>query len=131
MEETTQTAKTTNLAKALAIFMLVFGFLTIKSGGSVLFIESVRALAGDYILPIVWFNFVGGFFLALGAIGLWLGKGWVKPVAMVLFASFLVMDCYLAFHIYSGGAFMEKTVVAMFIRTLTWAFANFLATKAK
>ena len=51
------------LISAVAV---VFGLLTIKSGGSVLFIDGVdRQAAGNYVPFVLWFNFIAGFFYAL------------------------------------------------------------------
>ena len=41
-----------------AVVALVFGMLTIKSGGSVLFIDGIaREDAGNYVPFVLWFNF--------------------------------------------------------------------------
>ena len=41
---------------------IVFGLLTLKAGGSVLFIDgTAREEAGNYVPFVVWFNFSAGF----------------------------------------------------------------------
>ena len=43
---------------------IVFGLLTIKSGGSVLFVNGIaRESAGDYVSFVLWFNFLQDFFI--------------------------------------------------------------------
>ena len=46
-----------------AIFIaIVFGIMTIKSGGAVLFTDGeARLAAGDYVSFVLWFNFLAGF----------------------------------------------------------------------
>ena len=62
------------LISAVAV---VFGLLTIKSGGSVLFIDGVdRQAAGNYVPFVLWFNFLAGFFYIVAGVGLWLQKLW-------------------------------------------------------
>lgn len=43
-------------------FAIGFGLLTLKSGGSVIFIDGpARLAAGNYLPFVVWFNFLAGF----------------------------------------------------------------------
>ena len=45
-----------------SILAFVFGLLTLKSGGSVLFIDGdARQAAGHYVPFVLWFNFFAGF----------------------------------------------------------------------
>ena len=63
-----------------AIVAVVFGLLTMKSGGSVLFIDGeARRAAGHYVDFVVWFNFVAGFLY--GVTGIWLEKRWAATAA--------------------------------------------------
>jgi len=53
-------------------FAVVFGFLTIKSGGAVLFVDgSSRQAAGNFVPFVVWFNFVAGFVYLIAGGGIW------------------------------------------------------------
>ena len=59
-----------------AIIAVVFGMMTIKSGGSVLFINGeARLAAGNYVDFVLWFNFSAGFFYVATGIGIWWKKG--------------------------------------------------------
>lgn len=52
-----------------SILALVFGLVTLKSGGSVLFIEGeTRQAAGHYVPFVLWFNFIAGFAYVAAAI---------------------------------------------------------------
>jgi len=57
-------------AIAAAIFMGIFGALSVKSGGEVLFIDGAgREAARNYLPYVVWFNFLAGFAYIAGAVG--------------------------------------------------------------
>lgn len=46
----------------VTVIAIVFGLLTIKSGGSVLFVDgTAREDAGNYVPFVLWFNFLAGF----------------------------------------------------------------------
>lgn len=58
--------------KALALIAVVFGAMTIFSGGRALFgDEQARAAVGNAIPFVLWFNFFAGFAYILTGIGLW------------------------------------------------------------
>ena len=88
-----------------AIVALVFGALTVFSGGRALFGGAdARAAVGDAVPFVLWFNFLAGFAYVVAGIGLllrhrpalWLSLG-------ILVATGLV---FLAFgvHVLQGGA---------------------------
>jgi hydrogenase/urease accessory protein HupE len=59
----------TRWTRGAAILALIFGVMTIVSGGSVLFGgEAVRAQAGNVVQIVVWFNFMAGFAYVLAAL---------------------------------------------------------------
>ena len=105
----------------ITIIAVVFGVMTIKSGGSVLFINGeARQAAGNYVDFVLWFNFLAGFFYIAAGIGIWLEKAW-SPVAAVTLAT-LTLLVFGAFggHILNGGEYEQRTVIAMSMRTLVW-----------
>ncbi len=56
--------------KAAGAIGLVFGLLTIFSGGTALFGgEAARAAVGNAVPFVLWFNFIAGFFYVLAAWG--------------------------------------------------------------
>jgi len=58
--------------RVMSIIAVVFGLLTIKSGGMVLFTEGdAHQAAGNYVPFVLWFNFLAGFVYILAGIGLW------------------------------------------------------------
>lgn len=55
----------------VAIIALVFGALTVKAGGLVLFSEGeFHQLQGSFVPFVVWFNFIAGFAYIIAAIGI-------------------------------------------------------------
>ncbi len=104
-----------------AIIAVVFGVMTIKSGGSVLFINGEERLAaGNYVDFVLWFNFLAGFFYIATGIGIWQKKAWARAAAITLAASTLLVFGAFGIHILTGGEYEQRTVIAMSIRTLVW-----------
>ena len=55
----------------ISLVATVFGLLTIKEGGTVLFgDEAARTAAGNYVPFVLWFNFVSGFAYIIAGVGL-------------------------------------------------------------
>ncbi len=108
-------------AIALAVLAGLFGLLTLKSGGEVLFIDGAgREAAGNYLPFVVWFNFLAGFVYIVGAVGLALWRSWITPLAFAV--AVLTIAVFIAFgiHILMGGAYETRTVGAMSLRCLVW-----------
>ena len=56
------TSKADLLVKSLAVVAVLFGLLTVFSGGRTLFGgEGARLAAGAIVPFVLWFNFIGGF----------------------------------------------------------------------
>jgi hypothetical protein len=109
------------LLMAMSLVAVVFGLLSIKEGGSVLFGDGVaREQAGHYVAFIVWFNFLAGFAYVAAGLALW----WRSRLAVWL-AIGIAVATLLAFAVFGlliaqGGAFEVRTVVAMVLRTVIW-----------
>ena len=113
---------------AAAIIAILFGLLTLKSGGSVLFIDGPdRAAAGDYIPFIVWFNFLSGFAYIIAGIGLIMQKSWAARLAILILLAALIAFAILGVMILQGVAFETRTVAAMTLRSVLWAIISFVA----
>lgn len=108
-------------AIALGLFVGIFGVLSLKSGGEVLFIDGAgRQAAGSYVLFVVWFNFLAGFAYIAGAIGLVLWRRWAVGLAFVIATMTLAVFIALGIYIFVGGAFEQRTLAAMTFRSLVW-----------
>ena len=115
----------------VAIVALLFGAATIKSGGSVLFIDGPdRAAAGDYVPFVLWFNFFAGFFYIAAAIGTFMWKSCVSKLAIAIAALTVLVFAALGVHILMGGAFEMRTVYAMTLRSFVWVTFAFLLLRA-
>jgi hypothetical protein len=105
----------------VTIIAVIFGLLTIKSGGSVLFIDGPdRVAAGTYTPFVLWFNFIAGFFYLLAAVGLFLQKTWAAWLSIAIVAATLIIFAVFALHISTGGIYESRTMYAMALRSLVW-----------
>lgn len=106
---------------ALSIVAVLFGLMTLKGGGAVLFgDESARIAAGNYVPLLLWFNFLSGFVYITAGVGLWLQKRWAVQLSMALAAAIALAFVAFGMYIQSGGAYEQRTVIAMSIRLLVW-----------
>lgn len=116
---------------AISTFAVGFGLLTLKEGGSILFgDETVRAAAGNYVPFVLWFNFVAGFAYVVAGIGLWLQQHWAVWLAAAIAVTTALTFVAFGVHIYSGGAYELRTVIAMSLRTLVWVVIAAMATQS-
>ncbi len=107
--------------KVIVLIAVVFGALTIKSGGSVLFIDGeARQAAGHYVGFVLWFNFLAGFAYILAGLALWRNISWASLLAMIIAVSTLLVFAAFGIHILNGGEYEVRTVVAMSLRSVIW-----------
>ena len=103
------------------IVALVFGILTIKSGGSVLFVDgTAREDAGNYVAFVLWFNFLAGFAYLLAGTGLFMQKRWAAWLSIGIAVATMVVFALFGFHVLGDGAYESRTVGAMGLRTVVW-----------
>ena len=111
----------------VAAVLTGFGLLTLFLSTSIIFdLFDIRAKEGNYVLFIVWSNFICSFLYLISAYGLLTTKKWTYKtlglsavILIVAFTGFLL-------YIQSGGIHETKTIGAMVFRTsLTIAFALF------
>ncbi len=108
-------------ALGLALITAIFGLLTLKSGGEVLFVDGAgREAAGRYVPFVVWFNFLAGFAYIAGSVGLALWRPWVKPLAYTIAGLTMAVFAALGIHILMGGVYEIRTVGAMTLRCVVW-----------
>ncbi len=112
--------------RGAAIAAVLFGALTLRSGGSVLFGDGAQS-AGNYVGFVLWFNFLAGFAYVAAGTGLWLRRGWSAWLALALAASTLLVFAALGIHIADGGEYEARTVGAMTLRSVFWLAMSWLA----
>ena len=100
---------------------LLFGIMTIKSGGQVLFgDEAYRIAAGNYVPFVLWFNFLAGFIYLLAGVGVILRKPWSVWLSLLIALATLLVFATLGAHIFTEGAYESRTVAAMTLRSTVW-----------
>ena len=108
--------------KVLGIVAILFGLLTLKSGGMVLFVDGPdRAAAGNYVPFVLWFNFIAGFFYIAAGIGLWKQMRWAGILSLGIALATLSVFLAFGYHISQGGAYEPRTMGAMILRSAVWA----------
>lgn len=124
------------LPKIIAIILAAFGLLTLFLSSSVIFdLFGIRAKEGNYVLFVVWSNFISSLFYLFAAYGFVTAKKWTTQLLgisiIILITSFTGLIIYAS----SGGLHETKTIGAMIFRiTVTLVFAilaYFLITKRK
>lgn len=112
---------------AATIVAVVFGALTIISGGSVLFNQAAQQAAGNYVTFVVWFNFLAGFAYIVAGIGLWLLRRWSVWLSFVIAGATLIVLAAFGAYILSGGAYEMRTVAALGLRSVVWLVISTIA----
>lgn len=108
--------------KAAGGIGLVFGLLTIFSGGTALFgDEAARAAVGNAVPFVLWFNFVAGFAYVLAGLGLLLNRRWAVWLSVAIAVATALVLAAFGLHVAGGGLYEMRTVGAMLLRTAVWA----------
>lgn len=106
--------------RQIGIVFFVFGIMTIISGGRSLFTDIGLSTRGNIVPLVLWFNFIAGFFYVIAGASLFKLKPCVKRLSFVLAILNAIVLVYLVNHIYQGGLYEKKTVLAMSFRTIFW-----------
>ena len=113
-----------------SILAILFGLLTLKSGGEVLFIDGAgREAAGNYVNYILWFNFLMGFFYIIAGIGLWLQKNWTAWLALFIASTTIIAFAILGIHVFQGGLYEQRTIGAMVLRSSVWIIISMFSSR--
>jgi len=107
--------------RIVTVIAVLFGLLTIKSGGQVLFGEiSYQKAAGNYVLFVVWFNFLAGFLYIAAGAGIWMRRPWAVWLSLLISIATIIVFAIFGLHILEGGAYETRTCAAMSLRSLVW-----------
>ena len=100
-----------------SLILAGFGLLTLFLSSSVIFDWfGIRAKEGNYVLFIVWANFISSLLYLISAYGFLKIKSWTFKTLSVATVILIVALIGLFIHIYSGGIYETKTVFAMLFR---------------
>lgn len=116
------------LLRAAAIVAVLFGLLTLASGGNALFGgAAAREAAGAYVPFVLWFNFLAGSAYVAAGAGLWLRRRWAAILALAIAGATLLVFSAFGVHVLNGGGYEVRTVGAMTLRSLVWIAIGWLA----
>ena len=124
------------LTYILATILTGFGLLTLFLSTSVIFdLFGVRAREGNYVLFVVWSNFISSIIYLFAAYGFMTVKEWTAPILGI--SGVIMLAAFIGFliHINSGGIYETKTIGAIIFRIIATlifaALAYFTITKKK
>ncbi len=124
------------ISNIIATILTGFALLTLFLSTSVIFdLFGIREKEGNYVLFVVWANFISSILYLFAAYGFVKSKKWTFTLlnlsTMILLAAFIGLKI----HANSGGIYESKTISAMIFRTsLTFVFtiiAYFIINKQK
>lgn len=109
--------------RSMAVAAMLFGVLTLLSGGRALF----GGVDMGHVVPFVlWFNFLAGFAYVAAGWGLWRGLGWAVPLSAVIAAATALIFLAFLVHVGRGGAYEPRTMAALALRTGFWTVVSLL-----
>jgi hypothetical protein len=111
-----------------AIAAVIFGALTVFSGGRALFGGAEAAAeVGNAVDFVLWFNFLAGFAYMLAGVGLFLQHRPAVWISGAIFVSTALVGFGFGYHVLQGGAYEMRTVGALILRTGVWAAISAIA----
>jgi len=109
----------------LATILAGFGLLTLFLSTSVIFdLFGIRAKEGNYVLFVVWSNFISSILYLFAAYGFIKIKKWTTSLLGI--STLILITAFIGLKIYvnSGGIYETKTIGAMIFRiSVTLVFA--------
>lgn len=120
--------KSKKISNVSAIILAAFALLTLFLSSSVIFDWfGIRAKEGNYVLFIVWANFVCSILYLIAAYGFIKRAKWTSWVLLVALVVLIIAFIALQFHINDGGIYEEKTINAMIFRMLVTIIFSLVA----
>lgn len=107
------------LQKTAAGIAVVFGVLTVLSGGMALFGGRDMGAVMPFVL---WFNFLAGFVYVLAGVGLWTGRRWAAFLAVGLATATSLIAIAFAVQVLRGEAHEARTIGALALRLAVWVW---------
>jgi hypothetical protein len=123
--------KITRTLRAWSAAAMVFGVLTVLSGGRGLFGDAAaRASLGQVVDFVLWFNFLAGLFYVFAGWALWQGRTWGRHLALALAVGTALVALAFGVHVFGGGAFEARTAGALALRLGFWMVVAWVAQRA-
>ena len=115
----------------MAIAAIVFGVMTVLTGGRALFgsLES-RADFGNVVPFVLWFNFLAGFVYIVAGAGLLLCRRWAVYTSLFVAISTILVFVAFGVHVIGGGSFEMRTIGALTIRSFFWIAVTIVSIRA-
>lgn len=114
--------------KIAAGVAIIFGILTVFSGGQALFgSDAARASVGNAVPFVLWFNFLAGFAYVVAGIGLILRHRPAFFLSLGIFIGTVLVMLAFGVTIMQGGAYEMRTVGAIILRAGVWAVISVIA----
>lgn len=111
-----------------AIVAILFGALTVLSGGRALFGGAeARAAVGNAVPFVLWFNFMAGFAYIAAGIALFLRRRAAVVLSLGILAATVLVFLAFGIHVMLGNAYEMRTVGAMILRICVWAVLSVVA----
>lgn len=111
-----------------AVVAVIFGILTVISGGRALFGGVDMGAVVPFVLK---FNFVAGFAYVLAGIGLWRMAKWTWVLSAVIAVATAVVFVAFLWHVWHGGAYEARTMGAMSLRLVVWIVMTAVAIRCR
>jgi hypothetical protein len=102
---------------AAAIVAVLFGLLTIFSGGRALF---GGADMGAVVPFVLWFNFLAGFAYVVAGLGLWYRTSWAASLSIFIALATAAVFATFLWKVWSGTPYEARTMGAMGLRLAIW-----------
>ena len=123
----------TLVQKIVTSVIMVFGLLTLFMSSAVIFdLFDIRDKEGNYVLFIVWTNFISGLLYLFVVWGLLKQYSWTTNVLALISLILIISFVALFVYINKGGIYETKTAYAMLFRIVvtliftlfSWNFNN-------
>jgi hypothetical protein len=116
----------TRSVTAAAIVAVIFGLLTIFSGGRALF---GGAEMGAVVPVVLWFNFLAGFAYVVAGLGLWYRTSWAASLSIFIALATAAVFATFLWKVWSGTPYEARTMGAMGLRLATWVAISIVAVR--
>jgi len=110
----------------IAFALAILGLITLFLSSSIIFDWfNIREKEGNYVLFIIWANFISSILYLFAAYGFIKNKKWTIQPLVISLIILIIAFIGLFIHIKTGGIYETKTVGAMTFRILvTFIFAT-------